>query len=142
MRTSLLRLSLFLTIWLFCINHLVFAQQYPTLKVTFRNGLEITGKNGSIAKDSLTLAVDGQTKTYPLADVQYAMAKRNWANRWALGCGGCLAIGWMPGLLDNQKQIDAELVTIVIFSTALSSMIGFGIGELSDQWRIVYLAPN
>jgi len=120
------------------------SQQFPKIKVVFNNGIIIEGTKGAIEKDSLLFRLEGYRITYPLKDVHYVMAKKNLAQKLALGGGGGCAAFWLVVLLSTNynEEWEARVELSAIGYVALFTLGGGVFGKLIDPWKIVYVAPG
>lgn len=124
----------------FLLANLSFAQTYPKVKVTLKNGTTSEGKKGNITEESVSF-MDGTTlKTYDLSEVNIIQAKKGKAGKWALGCGGgCLGVGLMTTAINpNNDDVGTLLLGSFIWAGAFAG-VGALIGHLTDKYENVYV---
>lgn len=117
-----------------------FAQTYPKVKVTLKNGVTIEGKKANITNESVSF-MDGTTlQTYDLSEVNFIQAKKGKAVKWALGCGGgCLGLGLITTAVNpNNDDVGTMLAGSLIW-TGVFAGVGALIGYLTDDYNNVYV---
>ena len=120
-----------------------YSQNFSKLKITTKQGLTLTGKQGSINNEAVLLSIDEQQKSYPLSDIQSIMAKKGSAGKWALGFGGgCLALCLVTTVMNpNGENVGTLLLGSVIW-TGIFAGLGGLLGMAMDPWTTVYFGQN
>ncbi len=124
----------------FLLVNLSFAQTYPKVKVTLKDGTTSVGKKGNITEESVSF-MDGKVlKTYDLSEVTIIQAKKGTAGKWALGFGGgCLGLGLITTAVNpNDDDVGTLLAGSFIWAGAFAG-IGALIGLATDNYENVYV---
>jgi len=121
------------------------AQDYKLVKVDLKEGITLKGKDAILTRESISFLSGGAQKTFPLSDVNLIQAKEGKAGKWALGFGGgCLAIGVIAGVASGTEGIEEAGGTVGLYAaglviwTAAFTGLGYLVGNLVDQWDVVY----
>jgi hypothetical protein len=132
------------SIALFLCMVVTYAQTYPKVKITMKNGGIVTGSKGTIDKESISFTMEGSPQKYSLSDVSMIQSKKGSAGKWALGCGaGCLGFYGISYLISPSTYEDAGLSGGQVLFGALiwagvSAGVGALIGAATDHYEIVY----
>jgi len=145
LKRKIFPILIFSFIFLF-INEGIFAAQYPDMKVILKNGATIEGDDGSMNESSVMMKVDGESKTYPLSDVQIVMVKRGLGGKYALiaggGCAAIVLITIVAASGDENREYDTgQLIGGGLIWVALFAGGGYLIGNAADDWNTIYMAP-
>ena len=120
-----------------------FAQQYGKMKITLSEGMTFEGSKGSLSTESVSLLIDGQSRTYSLDKVRLVMAKKGNAWMWALGSGGCcLGIGLAVTAANPNNDDPGTLLLGSALWAGIFAGTGYIIGILLDPWQNVYMSKS
>ncbi len=123
----------------FLLANVSFAQTYPKVKVTLKNGTIVEGKKGNITKESISFMEGTALKTYDLSEVTLIQAKKGKAAKWALGCGGgCLGICLITTAANPNDDDVGTLLAGSLIWTGVFAGVGALIGHLTDDYNSVY----
>ena len=138
----LILLSLF-----YCPLHKIYAQEYPEMKIIFKNGMTLIGKDGVVSKESVSLKINKIKKTYNLDELQMVMVKKGLAKKYAMiGCAGCGGISLIAIISSKSEgsssRYDNMAVLGALIWMGISAGTGYLIGNISDDWNTVYMSPR
>ncbi len=128
-------------------------QQHSKGKIFLRSGMAIEGTDLKIYSEQVTLEVDGTMQQFALDDVSQIMAKsgkgKHFGQRCAGSCAGCyvilaLASGGKsqdPNTGETRDINVGQYVAEMALMSGISYGVGYLIGNISDDWEVVYLKP-
>jgi len=127
-------------------------QEFSKGKIFLRSGMVVEGENLKIFAEATTIEINGGLQQFALGDVTQIMAKQGKNKKFAKRCAGsCVGISLASFLAGGGKTTDGEGNVVDVdpgtyaFSLALwagvSYGIGYFIGNVSDDWEVVYFKP-